>query len=114
MQQEKVAKRNNALDKKTSKENESSSKIDDKTTGTTSGRKTRGAKRQPEMLSPSNGSEVTSRKRSRKQNLSQANILNVIDEEELQKRAAHVGYKLLNYFPWMQTHLLINHFKGIR
>ena len=42
---------------------------------------------------PDNGEAsrlIKPKKRSRKQNLSEANILNIIDEEELKKRAAKV------------------------
>lgn len=94
-QQEKMAKRD--LNKKTSKklkENASSTKLIEKTPEPSSSRKTRGAKRQTELLSPSDESGATSRKRLRKANLSEANILNVIDEEELQKRAAQVDHCL--------------------
>jgi hypothetical protein len=44
------------------------------------------------LLSPSEKTDTTTRKRMRKNNLSDANILNVIDEEELQKRAAKVKF----------------------
>jgi hypothetical protein len=42
------------------------------------------------VLSPK--TDATARKRLRKNNLSDDNILNVIDEEELQKRAAKVKF----------------------
>lgn len=77
------------------KENESTGKTEAEPPK--SGRKTRGAKRQPEVLSPtSEENDITSRKK-RKNNISQTNILNVIDEEELQKRAANVSFPFLNY-----------------
>lgn len=58
----------------------------------TPGQRTRGSKRQNELRSPEcDAAESKKRiKRTRKVNLSEADILNVIDEEELHKRAAQV------------------------
>ena len=78
------------MGKSKQKENEGIKAEDTSSEITKFGRKTRGAKRQPELLSPSEKTDATARKRLRKNNLSDANILNVIDEEELQKRAAQV------------------------
>lgn len=47
------------------------------------------------MLSPNEGTSTSTRKRLCKNNLSEANILNVIDEEELQRRVANVCLSLL-------------------
>lgn len=95
MQQEKLAKKE-AAGKSKQKENGSIKTEDTSSELTQSERKTRGAKRQPELLSPSEKIDTTARKRLRKNNLSDANILNVIDEEELQKRAAKVSLSLHN------------------
>ena len=92
IQQEKLAKKA-AKDKSRLKDTENFKAEDTSSETTMSGiRKTRGAKRQPDVLSPK--TDATARKRLRKNNLSNDNILNVIDEEELQKRAAHVSVKL--------------------
>ena len=77
-----------------SKQKENESTQDDSSETTKSERKTRGAKRQPELLSPKK-TDLTARKRFRKTNLSDENILNVIDEGELQKRAAKVRVNYL-------------------
>lgn len=87
-----MAKREAAIKKNKQKENDKVSKEGENVNESNYVRKTRGAKRQPGLLSPSEGTETTARKRLRKNNLSEANILNVIDEEELQRRAAHVCY----------------------
>ncbi|XP_046457073.1 lymphoid-specific helicase-like [Daphnia pulex] len=89
MKQEKLSKRE-AAGKNKQKENGTTKTEETPSEIPKSGRKTRGAKRQPELLSPSEKTDTTTRKRMRKNNLSDANILNVIDEEELQKRAAKV------------------------
>ncbi len=91
MQQEKLAKRE-AAGKNKQKENGTINTEETPSEIPKSGRKTRGAKRQPELLSPSEKTDTTARKRMRKNNLSDANILNVIDEEELQKHAAKVNF----------------------
>lgn len=54
----------------------------------------RGAKRQSEMLSPTEASNATPRKRVRKANLTETTKLNEIIEEELHKRAANVRYSM--------------------
>lgn len=88
IKQEKLAKKA-AKDKSRLKDTENIKAEDTPSETTMSGiRKTRGAKRQPDVLSPK--TDATARKRLRKNNLSDDNILNVIDEEELQKRAAHL------------------------
>nr|CAH0110344.1 unnamed protein product [Daphnia galeata] len=88
IKQEKLAKKA-AKDKSRLKDSENIKAEDTSSETTMSGiRKTRGAKRQPDVLSPK--TDATARKRLRKNNLSDDNILNVIDEEELQKRAAHL------------------------
>lgn len=92
VKQEKLAKKE-AAGKMKLKENNSVSNNKEKPLDTViSEKKTRGAKRQTELLSPTEKTDTTSRKRLRKNNLSQDNILNVLDEKELQKRAAHVGF----------------------
>ena len=96
-----------AVSKKKQKENEKTEKSEPEPPS--SGRKTRGAKRQPELLSPNREeSDVSSRKK-RKNNKSESNILNVIDEEELQKRAAHVRFssQLRQITMHLDTNLLL-------
>lgn len=81
-----------AAEKKKLKENNIDKKLEEPPSDIVkSEKKTRGAKRQTELLSPNEKTDSTQRKRLRKNNISEANILNVLDEKELRKRAAHVG-----------------------
>lgn len=89
IKQEKLAKKE-AAEKKKLKENNIDKKLEEPPSDIVkSEKKTRGAKRQTELLSPNEKTDTTQRKRLRKNNISEANILNVLDEKELRKRAAH-------------------------
>ncbi|XP_057369062.1 lymphoid-specific helicase-like [Daphnia carinata] len=89
IKQEKLAKKE-AAEKKKLKENDIANQLEEPPSDIVkSEKKTRGAKRQTELLSPNEKTGTASRKRLRKNNLSEANILNVLDEKELRKRAAH-------------------------
>ena len=94
-QAEKQAKKEAAAEKKKAKQKEKENSLlsDGNADSKTSGQKTRGAKRQNELRSPEGDVRDTrqSVKRTRKATLTEADILNIIDEEELHKRVAQVG-----------------------